>query len=330
MENYSPYIKMREELDGGFSKGWGFHFRPSEEYVIDCHAHSGFIGDAKEYKALLDGWFGYTEAYRQQKIVLFIEKPAQVDVMPELMKIDNRVQWMYFAKSAYPCTELLKRTKELGACGVKLHNYDIMKGIDPIEIWEDPEWQEFFKWANEEKFPILWHVTQRTSYSPYHGGGNNAYFCEGIRRNRIVTNTQLLDQLKDLMRRYPDIPIIGAHQMYLGLDRLAELFDEFPNLYIDTSVGFFLRWCDDLEECDRKPYHDFFVKYHDRILFGTDTDIVPAGICQYQFEGFKNHLRFIHKLDLPNDVLQDVCYRNSERVLGIPPSTSARKHNTRP
>ena len=47
-------------------------------------------------------------------------------------------------------------------------------------------------------------------------------------------------------------------------------------------------------------------------------------------EGFKNHLRFIHKLDLPYDVLQDVCYRNSERVLGIPPSTSARKHNTRP
>ena len=26
---------MREELDGGFSKGWGYHFRPSEEYVIE-------------------------------------------------------------------------------------------------------------------------------------------------------------------------------------------------------------------------------------------------------------------------------------------------------
>jgi len=328
--NYSPYIKQRETLDGGFSAGWGFHFRPSEEYVIDCHAHCNFEGTAREFKELIDSWFDYAEPFRLQKIVLFIETASQMEVMPELMAIDERVQWMLFPRSAEPCPTLIRRSKELGACGIKLHNYDIMKGIDPIEIWDDPRWQEVFEWANAEKFPILWHVTQRVSYSPYHGGGNNAYFSEGQKRGRVVTNVQLLDNLKSLMRKYPDIPIIGAHQMYLGLDRLAELFDEFPNLFIDTSVGFYLRWCDELNEHDRKPYHDFFMKYSDRILFGTDTEINVGSIGMYQQQTLMNHLRFIHRLDLPYDILQDVLYRNSEKMFNLPPSDSARKYNTRP
>jgi len=330
MKEYSPYIKDRAVMDDGFSKGWGSHFRPSEEYVIDCHAHSGFEGNAAAYKALVDSWFNMTEAYRQQKIILFVDKPSQTEIMPELMKLTDRVQWMYFAKSGMPCPSLLRRTKELGACGIKLHNYDIMKGIDPIIIWDDPKWQEVFEWADAERFPIIWHVTQRVSYSPYHGGGFNSYFSEGEKRGRSATNAELLEQLKGIMRKFPNIPIIGAHQMYMAPDRLAELFDEFENLHIDTSVGYYLRWCDELEERDRIPYHDFFVKYHDRILFGTDTDLVPEGICDYQKETFKNHLRFIHKLDLPYDVLQDVMYRNSERLMHIPQSESARKHNTRP
>lgn len=329
-ENYSPFVKERETLDNGFSAGWGFHFRPSEEYVIDCHAHSGFGGNAAEYKALLDKWFEYAEPFRLQKIVLLLDKYSQMEVMPELMSIDERVQWMLFPRSAKPCPTLIRRSKELGACGLKLHNYDIMKGLDTIETWNDPRWQETFEWANAEKFPILWHVTQRTSYSPYHGGGNNAYFSEGQKRGSTVTNQMLLDRLCDLMRKYPELPIIGAHQMYLGLPKLSALFDEFENLYIDTSVGFYLRWCDDLNDDDRRLYHDFFLKYYDRILFGTDTDINVGSIGMYQQQTFMNHLRFIHKLDLPYDILQAVLYKNSEKMFGMPPSDSARKYNTRP
>ncbi len=70
---YSPYIKDRQTLDDGFSKGWGFHFLPSEEYVIDCHTHCQIPSGKKEdIIHALDRWFFYTEAYRQQKLVALV------------------------------------------------------------------------------------------------------------------------------------------------------------------------------------------------------------------------------------------------------------------
>ena len=178
--------------------------------------------------------------------------------------------------------------------------------------------------------PVLWHVTQRVSYSPYHGGGYNPYFSEGHEKGIDVTNQQLLDQFCEIMDKYPDIPIIAAHQLYLGLDRMAELMDKYPQLTFDTTVGFFTRWCDTLYEADREVYYDFFMKYADRLLFGTDTDLKPDAIGPYQVEAFACHLRFIHQLRLPYEELQLVLYKNCERVLGLPASSSARKHNSRP
>jgi len=83
-------------------------------------------------------------------------------------------------------------------------------------------------------------------------------------------------------------------------------------------------------EEDRVIYYDFFMKYADRLLFGTDTDLTPEAVNHYQVEAFACHLRFIHQLRLPYDELQKVLYQNCERVLGLPPSSSARKHNARP
>ena len=55
---YSPYVKEREILDNFFSKGWGFHFPPSEEYVIDCHAHCQITsGKMEEIIETLDSCF---------------------------------------------------------------------------------------------------------------------------------------------------------------------------------------------------------------------------------------------------------------------------------
>ncbi len=327
---YSPYIRDREELDGGFSAGWGFHFPPSEEYVVDCHAHTDFTGDAAAFRALLDRWFALTEAYRLQKIVLFVRTERQMETMGELAGLDSRAPWMFYPDVREPNLALVRRAKELGACGLKLHSKELMCGDAPYESWDSPAWQEIFAWLEQAGMPVLWHVTQRVSYSPYHGGGYNPYFSEGAKKGVHVTNEMLLEQLCRVLAAYPGLNIVGAHQLYVSNDRLAELFDKYPNLYVDSSVGYFVRWCDQLYKPDRKKHYDFFLRYPDRILFGTDTSLTPAGIGEYQKEAFCSHLRFIHQLRLPHEVLQMVCYGNAERVLSIPPSDAKRKYNTRP
>lgn len=327
---HSPYAAQRDSLDGGFSRGWGFHFPPSEEYVVDCHAHCDVEGTAEEISLLLDRWFACTEAYRQQRIVAFVQKESQFAPFSQLGKRDSRLAWMYWPGAGQPDLSRIQRAKAMGACGLKLHNKPIMTGEVPFSVWDGRAWQEIFSWLEQSRTPVLWHVTQRVSYSPYHGGGYNAYFEDGQKRGVSVTNQQLLEQLCRILERHPGLPVVGAHQLYLGLDALSRLFDRYPNLYIDTSVGCFVRWCDQLYEEDRQVWYDFFTRYPERILFGTDTDLSDEGICPYQTEAFASHLRFIHQLRLPHEVLQMVCYKNTERVFSLPPSHPARRFNTRP
>lgn len=328
---HSPYVAQRETLDNGFSKGWGFHFQPSEEYVIDVHTHfrveSGLREDILD---TINRWFNYTEAYRLQRIVGLVQEKEQFETIGEVCRDDARLSWMFWPDINDPDFEAVKKAVACGACGIKLHNHKIMKGEAPFSIWEEDAWQEIFAYLNEHKIPILWHLTQRVSYSPYHGGGYNPYFSEGAEKGIYVTNHQMMEQFERIMNKFPNIPMIAAHQCYLGLPEMAKLLDKYPQLTFDTTVGFYMRWCDTIYEEDREVYYDFFTKYSDRLLFGTDTDLKPDAISQYQFEAFKCHLRFIHQLRLPDEHLQNVCWKNTERILGLSPMGSARKHNARP
>ena len=151
---YSPYIKDRQTLDDGFSKGWGFHFPPSEEYVIDCHTHcripSGKKGDIID---ALDRWFFYTEAYRQQKRVALVAEKEQFATYRDVAAEDSRLHWMFWPAVDEPDLAAVKQAYEMGACGLKLHNHRIMKGEVPFDIWYSPAWQEIFAFLNEKKMP---------------------------------------------------------------------------------------------------------------------------------------------------------------------------------
>jgi len=72
-----------------------------------------------------------------------------------------------------------------GVVGLKLHNAGIMKGEAGPEIWLSEEWSKVFELVERSGIPILWHVTQRVSYSPYHGGGFNSYWAEGQERDKL-------------------------------------------------------------------------------------------------------------------------------------------------
>ena len=105
----------------------------------------------------------------------------------------------------------------------------------------------------------------------------------------------------------------------------GRFLDEHPNAVVDFSAR--------LDELGRQPFtaHDFFVRYQDRILFGTDMPCDPAVYrCYFRFlETRDEHFDYpdyigrfgvytrwkLCGLDLPAGVLEKVYYRNAERVL---------------
>ena len=334
-ENFEPYphspdVQDRETADNGFSKGLGLHFQPSEAYWLDCHNHlsEDQWTPARLYRAL-DECFIALDAYRLGRMVAIVEDANAFSVCQDVAEHDPRFGWLYRMPFDKPDPDGAQRALDCGALGIKLHNAPLMKGEADPEIWLGPEWSAVFAKLNQAGRAVLWHVTQRAGASPYHGGGDRSYWKDA--KNGVKTsNEHLLQATWQVARKYPALSVIGAHQLHLGLDRLSVLFDEYPNLHIDTSCTFVLRWADDLYECDRTVLRQFFLKYSERILFGTDGSIMPCALDAYAVEAFLCHARFIRQLRLPDRVLQLLAHANAERVFKWGAMTPTHRGNIRP
>ena len=139
-----------------------------------------------------------------------------------------------------------------------------------------------------------------------------------------VTKRGLLEQRNRVIARHPDLTFFGAHLAESGedLDYLSGLMETYPNLYIDISAR--------TPELGRQPYtaRAFFLKYADRIVFGTD--LLP------EIEMYRLYYRFLETADeyfeypshasrqgrwniygifLPDDVLRKVYRENALKLL---------------
>ncbi len=334
---HSPDVFERETVDDGFSKGWGLHFQPSERYWIDCHTHAESKTD---YQIYLDRWLDWSKAWRVAKILVVDGHPENFDGAfsgdpfnyTELSEVTkkNNLGFLYAPGVDSYDTATFLQAISAGACGLKLWSpWFILKGLSYDEF-ESPKWEGIFKIVNEKQLPVLWHVTQRMTASPYTGGRNQAYWAEGWKKGVKYTNEDLLQSFLRIARAYPDGYFIGAHQLYLGWERLEQIFEEYPNVYIDTSIGCFIRWGDLMYPEDQKRIRNFFIKYADRIVFGTDIGIGKGWheeSCRLALMGYIN---FIRQLRLPYDELQKISHQNAEKLFRLKESSDIRIGNIRP
>lgn len=139
----------------------------------------------------------------------------------------------------------------------------------------------------------------------------------------------IIEGMANLISRHPATTFIGAHVGCYAenLAWVGALLDRCPNFFIDFSAR--------IGELGRQPYaaRRFFIRYADRILFGTDASPkLDAYRLYYRFletddEYFNYSLApvprqgrwYIYGLFLPDDVLRRVYYQNAERVLRVAP-----------
>lgn len=144
----------------------------------------------------------------------------------------------------------LKKYMSEGAGGLKLysgHSLFYSTSLDESSMLP------VYEYCEKNRIPILWHV------------------------NGALYN----DQLENVLRKYPKL-IVNIPHFYLStirLDRFEKLMDTYPNVYTDISFGYIDFLKAGLKRISKHPqkYRRVFLKYQDRIMYGTDSVITSAG-----------------------------------------------------
>jgi predicted TIM-barrel fold metal-dependent hydrolase len=136
---------------------------------------------------------------------------------------------------------------------------------------------------------------------------------------------ELIDGLEAVVVRHPGTTFIGAHVGCAAEDlgRVSTILERCPNFHVDVAAR--------LGELGRQPYtaRAFFIRWADRILFGTDFAPESAMYAiHYRFlETFDESFDYdtdevpgqgrwqIHGLGLPDDVLARVYRDNARRLI---------------
>jgi predicted TIM-barrel fold metal-dependent hydrolase len=311
--------------------------------VIDVHTHTndargiGDRVDPKEMVARMDrlnveavviltgGW-----GDDLQKIVDTIVKPypGRFMVMTQIdwSKIDDPNFSQLMVKQVDDSVRRgargLKILKELGL-GVRDASGKLIPVDDPRL---DPVWEE----CGRLGIPVFIHVADPEAF--FHPiDANNERYEELIEHPdwsfygpQFPGIQELMAQRDRMFAKHPHTTFVALHfgSWPENLDFVEQTLEKFPNVMIETGAR--------EGELGRQPRRvlRLFLKYSDRIMFGTDegaseemyrnyfrwleTDDEYFPYAQYPAQG----RWMIYGLGLPDDVLEKVYHGNAERLFG--------------
>lgn len=237
---------------------------------------------------------------------------------------------------------LLEHAVKMGAQGLKVTK-DLGLGIrdrsGKLVALDDPRIDPIWDRAGELGIPVLIHAADPTPFFEPVDRYNERY--EELRENpqwsfygpQFPRKETLLSQRENLLREHPKTIFIGAH---MGdnpedLDYVGYLLDRYPNYYVDISSR--------LPELGRQPFttRRFFIKYQDRILFGSDGGYALGTNGWSAERYFRTYFEFletdneyfeyplwginkqgmwrIYGINLPDEVLEKIYHRNAEKLI---------------
>jgi predicted TIM-barrel fold metal-dependent hydrolase len=84
------------------------------------------------------------------------------------------------------------------------------------------------------------------------------------------------DQMKardHMVEKHPDLKVVSVHLASLewSIEEIGERLDRYPNMAVDMAAR--IPHLQNRAIKDWQAVHDFFIKYQDRILYGSDMTI---------------------------------------------------------
>ena len=218
----------------------------------------------------------------------------------------------------------LKFLKELGL-GVREKGGNLLAVDDPRL---DPVWAE----CGRLGIPVAIHTSDPDAFFEPRDARNERWDELGRHPDwsfhgpAFPPKRELLDARNRVFARHPATTFIALHVANHpeDLDDASAVLDRFSNVVVETGAR--------QAELGRQPRRarEFFLRYQDRVLFGTDARPEEAMYRNWfrWLETADEHFEYwnhpqqgrwhIYGLDLPREVLEKVYRRNAERVLGLP------------
>jgi len=326
--------------------------------VLDCHIHFGHPNFAPGLIEILDknrvNKFNivctphrtrlslvpdalYLKSLHPQRVYVF----GGLDISPLFMAPDSC--GALFA-------EYVGTLLNMGCDGVKMiEGKPDMRKMLPIPPFDSHAYEPYWNRLEEGGVPLLFHVNDPEEFwdaqrVPDWARQQGWFYGDGT----FINNEAQYTQVFHVLERHPKLKVIFAHFFFLSaqLPRLADLLDRFPNLCVDLTPGIEM-----YHNFSREPQaaREFFLRYQDRILFGTDIgakallstpelgiepeeSAVRIKIVRrfLEMEGeFKLEVesgflfgRFsgpFQGIGLPQDVLKKIYFQNFERLAGSQP-----------
>ncbi len=216
----------------------------------------------------------------------------------------------------------LKVLKDLGL-GVKDKTGKLITVDDPRL---DPVWEE----CGRLGIPVSIHVTDPEAFFHPIDNTNERYeeLTEhpdwGFYGPQFPTKESILAARDRVFARHPHTRFVALHMANWpeNLDYVASVLDKYPNVMVEFGAR--------EAELGRQPRRsrEFFLKYQDRIMFGTDNEVteemyrnhfrwLETGDEYFDYWGYPGQGRWkIYGMELPDEVLEKIYHLNAERMFG--------------
>jgi predicted TIM-barrel fold metal-dependent hydrolase len=234
---------------------------------------------------------------------------------------------------------------------VKQINRDFKDGAIAVKIWknvgmeikesngryilpDDAKFNAIYKDIARQGKTLLAHLAEPDiAWQPLDPKANplSSYYLENpqwhmLNKPGIPSKQMILKARDHVLEQNPNLRVVGVHlgSMEADLDDIGRHLDRFPNFAVDTAARM-----EYLMFGPTQRVRDFLLKYQDRVIYGTDLDVLSTAkiedtikdwkvtyINDWKFfatdETFDVEGRKVQGLKLPPDVLQKIYRHNAE------------------
>lgn len=184
--------------------------------------------------------------------------------------------------------EYLKESFSKGAIGMKVWKNIgmVVKDKDgKFVMIDNPGFDAIFNYLEDNKIPVCGHLGEpKNCWMPLEEmtvNNDRQYFRDNPQYHMYLhpdfpSYEEQIQATVNRLKKHPELHYMGAHLASLewSVDELARHFKMFPNMTADLAA----RMChvEKQAQTDWEKVRNFFIKYQDRILYGTDLGDWPG------------------------------------------------------
>jgi predicted TIM-barrel fold metal-dependent hydrolase len=328
---------------------WGCASEPSFESFpkIDAHVHLNTSDPA---------FVRLAEQYHFKLMTLVTGSGSQE-------RIERQLAWASCQQRAFPRSVAYSTTFSMEHWGdadwqektlAKLRE-DFAGGAVAVKVWkdigmtfreadgrfifiDDPAFDPIFDYIAAEGKTLVGHIGEpRNCWLPIDSMtvlNDRSYFTEHPEYHMYLhpdypSYEQQVAARDRMLEKHPNLRFVGAHlgSLEWSVDELAKRLDAFPKMAVDTAA----RICH-FQVQDREDVRRFFIRYQDRLLYGTDLSARDeVRDFSQAIETWRNDWRYFTTdetmtsrdvpgsfsgLALPTAVLKKIYYENAAHWLG--------------